>query len=47
MTAQRLPLQFRDQFERPAAFFRDRPTLEGALIALIALRALDAARTIA
>jgi hypothetical protein len=44
MTAQRSSLQFRDQFERTAAFFRDRPTLEGALIAL---RALDAARTIA
>lgn len=28
-TTQRSPLRFREQFERAAAFFRDRPTLEG------------------
>jgi hypothetical protein len=30
-TTQRSSLQFRDQFERAAGFFRDRPTLEGVL----------------
>ena len=31
MTTQRSSLQFRAQFERAGAFFRDRPTLEGVL----------------